>query len=148
DPPLAGCEIARHVAVVLFVVRRRHQNIDLLADDLAGGIPEQLLRGRIERLDSSVAVDDHDAVHGRLDDRSPALLARTKPIFKSDSFAQVVKDSRELPLTVDVRLADREMQRKDGPVPAHTAYFATNPDDLSLTGRQIARDISVVLVAV
>ena len=71
----AGREIAREIGVVLLVIRRRHQHVDVLADDVALGVPEQPLGRRIERFDAAVRVDDDDAVDRRLDDRPPARLA-------------------------------------------------------------------------
>ena len=77
-----GREIAGEIGVVLFVIRRRHQHVDVLADHVALGVPEQPLGRRVEGFDAAVRIDDDDAVHGRFDDRPPARLAGAKPLFE------------------------------------------------------------------
>src|SRR5262245_8425119 len=96
DASLAGREIARHVRVVLLVIRRRHEYVDVLTDHVAFGVSEQALCSGIERLDPAVAVDHDDAVHRRFDNRSPPRFARTQTILEADSIALVVRAFRRL----------------------------------------------------
>ena len=62
-------EVAREVAVVLLVVRRRHQHADVAPDHFRFRISEQLLGAAVERLDDALGVDDDDAVDRRVEDR-------------------------------------------------------------------------------
>ncbi len=56
----ARLEIPGEVAIVFLVIRRRHQHVDVPADDLGLAISEQSLGGRIERFDAPVGIDDDD----------------------------------------------------------------------------------------
>jgi len=75
DSLLAGGAIVLEIAIVPFVVRARHEHIDVVPDDLTGGIPEQTFRRWIERLDQAVVVDGDDSFHRALDDRAQASFA-------------------------------------------------------------------------
>ena len=55
-------EVSRDVAVVLAVVGLRHQDLDVLADDLIRRVAEQADTGLVERLDDTVAIDCNQAV--------------------------------------------------------------------------------------
>ena len=65
-------EILGEVGVVLLVIGRRHQHVDVASQDLVFAVAEQAFRGWIERLDAAAFVDDDDAVYRRFDDRAPA----------------------------------------------------------------------------
>jgi hypothetical protein len=64
DSLLPGFEIPREIRVVLFVVRRGHQDVHVAAHDFVFPIPKQPLGSRVERLDGASRVDDDDAVDG------------------------------------------------------------------------------------
>ena len=64
------------------------------------------------------------------------------------SRAEIVEDAGELPLAVDRDLADRQMQRKRRAVLPPALHLASDADDLGSTGRQIARQIGVVLLVI
>ena len=66
----ARVEIPIEIAVVLVVIRRRHQHLDVATHHFGLGVAEQPLRAGIERFDVSLAVDDDDAVDRGIDDRS------------------------------------------------------------------------------
>ena len=57
-------EVAGEIAVVLFVIRRRHQRADVPAHHFGRRIPEEPFGSAIEGFDSPLAVDDDDAVDG------------------------------------------------------------------------------------
>ena len=114
----AGREIAREVAVVLLVIRRRHQHVDVAPEHFGLAVAEQPLGGRIERFDAAVRVDDDDAVDGRFDDRTPARLARAQLLLELHARAEVVEHARELAFAADRHFADRQMQREHRPVAA------------------------------
>ena len=66
DLASAGAVIIVEIAIVLVAIRRRHQHLDVLADDLARPIAEQRLAGRIEHQDTPRGVDqDHAVDRGR-----------------------------------------------------------------------------------
>ena len=54
---------------------RGHEHRDVLPDDLRGGVAEDPLGGRVERLDGPLLVDGDDAIHGGLDDRPDSVPA-------------------------------------------------------------------------
>jgi hypothetical protein len=62
----AGGEICRDVAIVFAMVRFRHQDADILPDDLVRGVAEQADAGLVERLDDAMPVDGDQAVHHRV----------------------------------------------------------------------------------
>ncbi len=66
---LAGIEVIANVAVVLVVIRRRHQQIHILTEHLAGGITEQPLGGGIEGENRARRVNRDDAIDHVLQDR-------------------------------------------------------------------------------
>ena len=68
DLGVAGGEVRGEIAVVLLVIRRRHQHADVAADHLRAGIAEQAFGAAIERLDPACRVDHDDAVDRRIDD--------------------------------------------------------------------------------
>ena len=70
----SGGEITRQVAIVFFVVRRRHQDVDVLTDDLRRRVAKQAFGSAIERFDSGSVVDDDDPVDGRIDHRAKAFV--------------------------------------------------------------------------
>ena len=59
-----------------------------------GGVAKQSLRGRIERLDAAVRVDDDDAVDRGVDDRSPPRFAGAELPFEVNAARQVVQHRR------------------------------------------------------
>jgi hypothetical protein len=70
-----GAQVVGDVAIVLVLVRRRHQQIDALAEHIGRTVAEHSLRRPIEHFDDPPAVDDDDRVHRRIDDRTPSFLA-------------------------------------------------------------------------
>ena len=56
-------------------VGRGHEDRDVLPDDLRGGVAEDPLGGRVERLDGPLLVDGDDAIHGGVDDRPDPVPA-------------------------------------------------------------------------
>ena len=76
DPGVAGRHVAAQIAVVLVVVGRRHQHVDVAADDLGARISEQPFGSGIERLDVPALIDDDDPVDRRIDDRAQPFLGR------------------------------------------------------------------------
>jgi len=70
DARLTGLVEALEVPVVLRVVRRRHQHVDVVPDDLLGAITEDPLRGEAELLDSPAMVDHDDRVDGGVEQRT------------------------------------------------------------------------------
>ena len=76
DPPLSGLQITIQIAVVVFTIWRGHHDLDVLADHLFGGVAEQPLSGRAERLHDAAFVDhDHGVRHG-IEDRLDVRFAR------------------------------------------------------------------------
>ena len=72
DLRFAGADVIREVRFVLAAIGLRHQPPDVLADDLLGGVGEEPLRGRVERLQHPLVVDRDDAVESIVDDGSDA----------------------------------------------------------------------------
>jgi hypothetical protein len=70
DPLLPGPQIARDVAVMLRMEGRRHQAVDVAADDLRRLIAEHPLGARIEGADQAGSIDRHQAVWRGLEDRA------------------------------------------------------------------------------
>ena len=59
DPPFAGGDVTGKIGVVAVAVGYGHQDADIAADRLVGGVAEQPLGGGAERLDDALFVDDH-----------------------------------------------------------------------------------------
>ncbi len=70
DALLAGGEVAREVAVVLGMVGLGHQQIDVSAEHLFGGVAEHALGGGAEAVDDARGVDGNDGVGRRIDHRA------------------------------------------------------------------------------
>ena len=67
DLLLTGFKIVFEIAVVLTAVRFRHEKLDVLPDELFGGISEHQLSGRIDVFDQTGAVDGDNAINSRLE---------------------------------------------------------------------------------
>ena len=59
---------------MLAVVRLGHQHLDVAAEDLGGPVAEDLLGGRVERLDHPPLVDGDDAVNHVVQDRPQGFV--------------------------------------------------------------------------
>ena len=68
----AGPEVARQASVVLGLAGVGEEHLEVVADDLVGGVAEDPLGGRVHRLDDAGVVEGDDAVNGRIDDRLEA----------------------------------------------------------------------------
>lgn len=63
DLLVASCQISREVVVMFLVIRRRHQNLDILADNLRDVISEQTLGCRIGAQYDPALADRQDRVN-------------------------------------------------------------------------------------
>jgi hypothetical protein len=68
DLRVTSRQIALQVAVVLLVIRGRHQHADVSPQDLRFWITEKALCASIECLNLAFSVDQNDAVDRRIDD--------------------------------------------------------------------------------
>jgi hypothetical protein len=92
DPPLAGIEVAVHVAVMLLAIRLRHEELHVLPDDLPGIVAKHAHGGGAEGLDSRLLVDDHHGVRHRLQDGAEMRLPRLERLLGGDAFGDVAHD--------------------------------------------------------
>ena len=145
DLGAAGRQIPRQIGVVLLLVRRRHEHVDVVTEHFCRRVAEQPLRRRIERLDAAVRVDDDDTVDSGVDDRPPPSFTGAQLPFESNALRQVVQHAGELAFTADPHFPDREMHRKQGAVTPATGHLASDADDLGLAGCEIALEVPVML---
>ena len=75
DSPLIGALVAFDIGVVALAIRRRHQHLDVLADDVRGLQPEQAFGRRTEGLHDAVLVDDDHGVGYAVENRLQMGLA-------------------------------------------------------------------------
>ena len=136
------------IRVVLFVVGRRHQHVDVAADDLALFVAEQSFGGRVERFDAAVRIDHDDAVHRGIDDRPPSRLAGAQLVVEPHALGEIVEHAGELAFALDRHLADRQVERERAAVATTPGHFATGADDLRCAGVEILREIAVVRVVI
>ena len=83
DSPLAGPDVTAEVLVVLLLVRRRHEQLDVAADHLGRGEPEQPLGRRVERLDDASFVDGDEGIDGRVEDGTEPGLAGVQSVRRA-----------------------------------------------------------------
>jgi len=135
----AGAEIPQ-IAVVLAVVRLRHQHLDVAADDLLGGIAEQAFRRRIEAEDRAALVDGdqpvEDGAHHRAQEHLGVLLAL--------AVGDVANGPDEHAPRAVAHLVDAELHREDAAVLAPRRYLAADADHLRDSGLDIAAQVAVV----
>ncbi len=74
DLGAAGLLVALQMAVVRAAIRLRHQELDVLAQDLRGRIAEDRLRASAERGEGALLVDHHHTVEHRVEHRVGARL--------------------------------------------------------------------------
>jgi hypothetical protein len=67
---LARHPVAGEIGIMLFMIRRRHEHLDVLAQDLFGRVSEKALTGRVVDVNRAFHVDDDDAVDSGRDQRS------------------------------------------------------------------------------
>ena len=84
--------IALHVGVMLLAIGRRHEELDVLADDLIRQVAEQPHGGGAERLDPRFLVDDHHGIGHRLQDGSQMGFAGPQGFLGADPLANVAGD--------------------------------------------------------
>ena len=145
DLGAAGRQIPRQIGVVLLVVRRRHEHVDVVTEHVCRRVAEQPLRRRIERLDAAVRVDHDDAVDSGVDDRPPSGFAGAELPFESNALRQVMQHAGEFAFTADAHFPDREVHRKERAVTPATGHLASDADDLGLAGCEIALEVPVML---
>ena len=111
---LARFQIPADVAVVLFLVGRGHQHLDVTADDLVGVIAEQLRCRRAERGHDAGFVDDDHRLRDRIEDRAQMRLAADELGFGPLQFGDVaVHLEYGRNLSVFGRLRDPEAGDRD-----------------------------------
>ena len=67
--------VVGEVGIVLVVIGRRHEHVDVVSHNLVAGIAEDARRGRVHRADDAPFVDSDDAVDGRFDHGAQKALA-------------------------------------------------------------------------
>ena len=92
DLGLAGLEIGLDVGIVPVAVWRRHQNAQVLADRLFGGIAEHAFGGGVERVDDAALVRRDDGVHGGVDHAACKRLARPQRLLRATARGNVAPD--------------------------------------------------------
>ena len=102
DALLAGLAIVHEVGVVGLPIGGRHEDLHVLADELAAGIAEEAFGRRVDRVDGAALVDDDDGVGRRLGHRPQAFLALPR---RSDSGGALppIRHSRAWPCPVNPR---------------------------------------------
>ena len=93
DACLAGGQIAAQVVIVLDPVRIRHQNLDVLADQLGGLVAEHSFDGGVDRSDDAGLVDRDQRVGHVLHDRADVALALPHGVDRFPVLRHVVDDA-------------------------------------------------------
>jgi hypothetical protein len=135
------------IAVMLVAEGRRHQHLDVIADDLRCLIPEQLLAGRVEHRYRAARVDQDHAVDRRIDHRAQLRGAFAQRLLGALALGQVMDDADEDRAVILRRLADGEVHRKRRAVLASPENLAADADDLAFARPLIVVEIAVVLAA-
>ena len=68
DVGIAGPEITLEVSIVLLVVRRRREDLDVLADDLLGSVSEEALGRPIEPENGARGIYGDESIGGGIED--------------------------------------------------------------------------------
>jgi len=72
-------QVARQIPIVLFPVGRRHEQGDVLADQLLGRIAEHPLGGGVDQLDDAPLVDADDGIdRGFQESAQPGVAGRQR----------------------------------------------------------------------
>ena len=95
DLAFAGPVEIVDVAVMLFAVVPRHQHLDVVADDLAGGVFEQPLAGRVEHHHVAAGIDQDDAVDRGIDHGAQPGGALAQGTVGAMAFRQVMDNADE-----------------------------------------------------
>src|SRR5262249_29578444 len=138
DLGLAGVEVAFDVAVVLAPIGFGHQHLDVLADDLVGGIPEQLLARRIEHQHRAVRVDQDRSIDGSFKQGLHARRAFAHRPLGRFAFRDVADDADEDRPAFLLGLADGKAHRNGLSLLDALPIFAADADDLGLAGVEVA----------
>ena len=140
--------MAREIRIVFVVIGRRHQHVDVAADNLVLLVPEQSDRRRIEGFNAAVRVDHDDAVHGGIDDRSPARLTGAQLILELRALCEVVQHARELAFALNRHLSHGQMEREGAAIASTPGHLTPRPDDPCKARVEILIEVPVVLVVV
>ena len=144
DLALPGLGIVAQIGVVAVVVRRRHQGLDVLADDLLGLEAEHPRTSRVVHADRAQAVDDDDAVHGGVEDRAMLVLAAAQGLLDALAVGDVPDDADEGRPAVLPVLADGKLHWKSRAVLALALDLAALADDLRRAALDIVANEGVV----
>ena len=126
------------------VIGRRHQHVDVLADDFGFAVAEEAFRGMAEGLNDPALVNHDNPVGDRVQDRAQPRLAFTKCELGCLALAQVADEPDENCLAIGLRFVDRQIHREHGPVFAAPRHLAPDPDDLFLASCEVIREIAVM----
>ena len=141
-------EVVGEVAVMLTVVRFRHEQLDVLPGDFGTRIAEDALGCRIERRDQSTMVDGDDPVDHMIHDGAHPLLGLPEFGLGPLALGNVPDDAGEVAFIPQAELADRQIHREGRAVLAPPDHFPPDADDLRLAGLEVAGEVAVVLAVV
>ena len=120
DPPLACLAIMSQIAIVSFMIGRRHQDLDVLAEHLPCGKAEHRFASRVEHANRAQGIDDNHAVDRGFDDRAMLCFAIAQLLLDPRTLGDVANHRDENLSLLKLKCADREFHGKLGVVLAQT----------------------------
>ena len=144
---MAGGQIVLQVAIVLVLIGRWHQQLDILVPQFVGRVAKQSLGSRVERFDQALFINGDDGVDGGFEDGARRRFAILQSLVRALQRGNVSDDSGKHPPVAEPKLADRQVRGECGAVAAPPNDFATDADDLFLGGRQVIEQVAVMFLS-
>src|SRR5258708_1142972 len=107
NTPLAGAAIVFEIGIVLLAIGRRHEHLNVLANDLVLFEAEEARSRPAERMDRAVLVDGDDRIWHRVEDGAKPGFAFANRILGRPLLGQIVNDANEYLRAVAASFPDR-----------------------------------------
>src|SRR6202044_125075 len=130
DFGMPRAQVIGDVTLMLTLEWFRHQQLDVLPDDLRRRVTEFPLCRWVESLDGAVFVDGDDPLNRMVHNGAHSLLGLPKFGLGPLALGNVPDDAGEVAFITHAELADGQIHREGGTILAPPDHFSTDPDDL------------------
>lgn len=137
----SGLHVGLEVSVMKLLVRGRHENVDILSNNVDEGESEELLSGLVETIDETDVIDD-DGRHGEVVENFTLHLDERLLL---SLIASLLHDTNKVETVASRLLSELKMDWNDGSVFLNSDNVASFADNARNSSLQVVTQISVVV---